>query len=511
MSQRFGKSCVTDILPSALVPKNMPGINTVTFYDYIKNLIFNGASRESLLSVEPLYHRLAYISKLISWIEDADFSKGILSRLFRSNRPLSAEEVRSSLTPQDIDEILLFVESETKKQVECDLWKVLRQFLITASTLKWVKNKPCSKPDWFKVNDFCRGTPGFFQQNMAITFGLTNESCARKLIVAYVSGQKETNQHTEDSDEFFRLNVGEVTEDLFSCGLMLDKRSGMIGASMDMAIARYDPQTNALDNIVIFEIKCRAKYVFSVDDKTRPLSSLYKKMLSSPSEKTVKNFLFGINSPGVEFFPVGSTPSAAEALVTSSTNWAKSDAKATLRKRGCCIEKRHLHLNKEVSSSIYLFAEPCLENNSIRPIIWPTGKPSCEIPIFINPKHQNFKQIFVQTYVLSDYFPGISISPYLVTFIGRNRTPEELCRVFELTGVREDLTEPIYLDHTHAIPVLLIITPVIIDEEHYNDLKSLGKEAFEFSVQEIWDRVAAATAFPNIGHGCAAKTTPQTE
>lgn len=492
-----------------LIPKDMPGINAFTFYDYLLSLAQSGASPESVLSVEPIYHRLAYISRLVAWIDSSGFSNGTLPRLFLSSEPLTAEQIKTNLSPSDIEQILFFIETETKRQVGCDLWKVLRQFLLTASTLKWVKNRPCSKPDWFKVNEFRNGGAGYARQAMAITFGLTNESCARKLIMAYVSG--ELRKHNDDSEEFFRLDVGESDDEAFSCGLLLDKRSGMLGASMDMVVMRKDPETLAVSEIDVFEIKCRAKYTFCPENMMHPLAVHYERMMASPSEATIRDFLLGIHAPGVEYFASDSVPSASEALLTCANDWARPDAKARMRERGSIIEKRHLQLNREALSTVYLFNEPCLETNSIRPVVWPSGKTSCELPIFINPKHQNFKQIFVQTYVLSDYYPYAKISQYLVTFIGRSRRTNEFGRVLRLDGGREDLTEPISLDHTHAIPILLIKTPVTIDQEHYNDLNSLGKEAFEFSVKETWGNVADAATAARIGHGCVAKTPDPTE
>ncbi|AAQ73734.1 ICP18 [Psittacid alphaherpesvirus 1] len=508
-STRHGGNFQLELAAGTLLPKEMPGINAFTFYDYLLDLAQSGASPESVLSVEPIYHRLAYISRLVAWIDASGFSHGTLPRLFLSTEPPTAEQIKSNLSPSDIEQILFFVESETKQQVGCDLWKVLRQFLLTASTLKWVKNRPCSKPDWFKVNEFRNGGAGYARQAMAITFGLTNESCARKLIMTYVSG--DLHRHQNDSGEFFRLDVGESDEDAFSCGLLLDKRSGMLGASMDMAVMRKDPETAAVAEIDVFEIKCRAKYTFCPENLMHPLSACYERMLDSPGEETIRDFLFGIRAPGVEYFPPDSVPSAAEALLTCAKGWASPDAKASTRDRGSLIEKRHLQLNREVRSTVYLFGEPCLKTNSIRPIVWPSGGTSCELPIFINPKHQNFKQIFVQTYVLADYYPDAKISQYLVTFIGRSRRANEFGRVLRLDGGREDLAEPISLDHIHAIPILLIKTPVVIDRDHFSDLSSLGKEAFEFSVKETWGNAADAAAAPRIGRGCAAKKPGPTE
>lgn len=493
------------------VPWEMPGINALTFYDYLLSLAQSGASQESVLAVEPIYHRLAYISRLVEWIDDAGFARGILARLFHSQVPLTAEQIKADFSRDDIDQILFFIESETKQQVGCDLWKVLRQFLLTASTLKWVKNKPCSKPDWFKVNEFRNGGAGFARQAMAITFGLTNESCARKLVMAYVSGELSRNHNLgdgDDAEEFFHLDVGEPEEDAFSCGLLLDKKSGMLGASIDMAVMKRDPETRRVSKIDVFEIKCRAKYVFCAENLMHPLTTHYERLMASPSEETIRDFLFGIHSPGVEHVPAGASPSAAEALLTCAENWARPDAKPTTRERGCLIEKRHLQLNRDVRSTVYLFNEPCLETNSVSPVVWPSGRTSCELPLFINPKHQNFKQIFVQTYVLSDYYPDAAVSQYLVTFIGRERRASEFCRVLRLDGCRGGLTEEIYLDHTHAIPILLILTPVVIDKEHFGDLSSLGAEAFEFSVKETWAKAADAAAAPIIGHGCVAKIMP---
>ncbi|AGN48362.1 deoxyribonuclease [Gallid alphaherpesvirus 1] len=472
------------------IPKELPGVAMFTFYDYLADLARGGHAQSDILQQEPLHHRLAYISHLFSWLEKEGFAYGILNKFFGSERALSASEISSNLSQQQINEILFFIESETKQQASCDLWKVLRQFLLTASTLKWMKNKPCSKPEWFKVQEFKGGHLGYATQSMPLIFGNTNESCARSLLLGYVTG--EAWKTSEDREEFYKFDDGHPPEEAFTCGLLLDKRSGMLGASMDMAIVKRRKQ--CARKVEIYEIKCRAKYVFSVENQTHPLSQLYDKMLQHPCENSIRDFLLGISSPGVEFVEESGIPTASEALPTCDKTWKTDRWKKNLRERACLMEKRHLSLNRTNNSSVFLFESPCLETNTIRPVQWPDGENNIELPIFINPKHQNFKQIFVQTYVLAEYFETIPISPFLVTFIGRNRKTVERGRVFKLEHTLDGIEEPVELNCKHAIPVLLIITPTTIDRNHFSDLDSLGREAFEFSVKETWAKVSVDTS-----------------
>ena len=93
-----------------------------------------------------------------------------------------------------------------------------------------------------------------------------------------------------------------------------------------------------------------------------------------------------------------------------------------------------------------------------------------------------------------DYILEEQDGQFLVTFIGRNRKTVERGRVFKLEHTLDGIEEPVELNCKHAIPVLLIITPTTIDRNHFSDLDSLGREAFEFSVKETWAKVSVDTS-----------------
>ncbi|UOO01062.1 deoxyribonuclease [Psittacid alphaherpesvirus 5] len=474
------------------IPLSVPGIFSKSFYDYLLELLDNGVHKDDMIRHGALQHRISYLSDLCDWLQKQGYFVGSLQVLF-STTPIHAAEVRKLLSISQIEKILLTFEAETRSQCSSDLWKILRRCLLTASKIRFIvgsESMSFSQKDFFETNESnVHSNP--------IVFGTTNESCARLLTVAYYIGWDYLSSIPK-SDDYFDFHDCVTNEDeLFTCGLLMDIQTGHIGASIDMLVCPRERETGRLmitgSDIALFEIKCRYKYKFSLATPN-PLKSGYETLLKEPNEINLMKFLYSVKTPGIEYFDPNGVPSATEALVTCDPLWTHGVHK----KRKCSleIEKRHLTLNKNIRSTAFLFALPDLGAKEISLVEWSPGKKSISIPVFVNPRHQNFRQVFIQTYVISGYRTN-SIRPHLVTFFGRDRYGGEIGERFRITDCIPGFTDdPPELRLTHAIPILLLITPINIDPFYYAHLASLGKDAFETIVNQVWDNVKHAAVSP---------------
>lgn len=115
---------------------------------------------------------------------------------------------------------------------------------------------------------------------------------------------------------------------------------------------------------------------------------------------------------------------------------------------------------------------------------WASGERALRVPVFANPRHANFRQILVQSYVVAGVFPDRPARPHLATFFGRRRRPCEQNRTLDLASLCD-------VPPACAVPVLLIVTPVSVCEEAFEDLRARAEEAFRVTASRTWDSAAA--------------------
>ncbi|ACT83563.1 UL12 [anatid alphaherpesvirus 1] len=465
----------------------------LNFHDYLESEL----KRSDLaLDVPPLYHRLAFFRDLILKLEEIGLVFGAAPKLFGGAQVCRkpAEVLMNAITKDRAMNIALTFEAETRNQANCDLWKILRRCMMTASSMKWNKYGPYYEPEW-QLEDTK-------MQEMlsvrSILFGNTNEPLVRAMIMAYRLGPSipKTPDGLDPSHDGVFVFDDEKSPEPYTCGLLLDHRTGMMGASMDMLICDRDSSGKLAPHhtektLEIYEIKCRAKYIFCATDITNKTARMYNALMKDRSFKAFKRFINSISKPCIEYFDPKRLPSAAEALVTCDESWKRRDDTAK-RERCFHIDRHHLLLNKAGRSSVLLFSEPNLDTRTVCQAPWADGSLILETPVFANPKHSNFKQIFVQHYVLSGYFPEHKIQPFLVTFFGRVRKPEEVGIRFELSGTLGVLPYAgfdLSISPEQAIPVALIFTPVEVDTALFEVIEKAGLRAFDTTATQLWDKL----------------------
>ncbi|ASW27095.1 deoxyribonuclease [Beluga whale alphaherpesvirus 1] len=393
---------------------------------------------------------------------------------------------------------LLAVEAATREQARCDLWHLLRRSLVTASTIRWGPKSPL-----YSLRLGGAAAPEFPDTD-ALAFGRANEPLVRGLVglLCVSPGDVATPDGldgAEASEDRFIFDPRPDPPAPYGCGLLIDLRTGVIGASLDMLVCDRDARERLAPHhtqteLAFFEIKCRAKYLFAPDDGT-PLAAAHGELLRRKSAEALRDFIRAARRPGVEYFAEAKAPGTYEALVTCDPAW-RPEAPSDVQRRCTGLDRRHLDLNLKASSDVWLFNEPDPVAKSITPARWDTGEASLRIPVLANPRHANFKQILVQKYVLSGYFPDRELRPFLVTYIGRRRRPTEARALDVVCPGAGGWPERSYrIPSGCSIPVLLIVTPVEVDDARvWDGLQTTAREAFASASSELWDRRPPAAA-----------------
>ncbi|QPI70160.1 deoxyribonuclease [Equid herpesvirus 6] len=490
-------------LPSVLPP----GLASITFLDHFRR---SSPLPNNDRRLNPLFYRLAYVHDLVGRMElEGLVARGAAARLlgragrggFAAGTYTHARELARSLSRAEIRGAVLAVEAQTRDQSESDLWMLLRRGLATASTMRWGPCGPQYQPRWCEASTHARGIPN----NPALQFGQTNERTARSLVSAlYVARSGSATPDFLADPRGGRCFVfherAACPADAYTCGLIIDVRTGVVGASLDMLVCHRDHRgvlsphatQTTLD---FFEIKCRAKYLFH-PEHFGPVATAHANLQRHRSAACLRRFLRSIKNPAVEYFAPGRAPGATEALVTCNPAWKPRHAAETNRRCGD-FHTEHLAFYSDASSDVWLFTQPDPETQTITPARWDTGELALSVPVFANPRHANFKQILVQAYVLSGLFPEHRLRPYLVTFIGRHRRRCEEGKTFTICdrpeGSPYDLSEVVR--PSCAVPILLIVTPVIVDREGcWEDIQVESLSAFNQTADAIWDSGSRADA-----------------
>ncbi|KAB2530760.1 hypothetical protein AMR77_25420 [Escherichia coli] len=470
-AEHFAMS-VPDVLPESTLAN--------TFEKHVMGLL---SVVRAPFDVEPMGARLGYLASLLAELEAAGCC-GV------------GTDVRSRAS-KDPRSLMLFFEAATQAQVRCQLWSLLRKGLTTASTMRWGPKGPQIPTHWLTSTDRS------IYESPAIVFGRTNEATARTILFHYLVRRDDAQTGSDRFIFHTPRDLGE--ENVHSCGVLIDAHTGMLGASLDILVCprdasgRLSPRPNT--PMRFYEVKCRAKYAFD-PTASDPLASAYAVLMAERSPEAFRTFLRSTRNPCVRHFPEDGVPGPEEALVSSNSSWL-SGAPTRERRRCTKMERALLNLNRTVTSRVLLFGAPDVCRRTISPVPWSSGNIIHHEPVFANPRHTNFKQIFVQAYVLNSHFPDRQLLPHLVTFIGRRRAPAEEGVSFALGSARVDSGAvkvppvPASVLPDQAIPIALILTPVLLDPSEFRTLQCCSRLAFNDTLTRVWaslSRVGGAAA-----------------
>ncbi|BAP00691.1 deoxyribonuclease [Pteropodid alphaherpesvirus 1] len=483
-------------IPNTLVPE----ILSKTFSRYLRELL---VGIDHPLDIEPLQARLGYLYSVVKALEECGMiGEGLSRHLICQSRPQAANSklLRPGLPVVNPKPLMRFLEAATQSQGDSQLWALLRRGLATATTLKWTNQGPAFASQWLD---------GVVEQSIAgrgaaIAFGRTNELTARTILFRYCVGRVD-QMAASDLEERFIFHQPEdmAEENVHTCGILMDTHTGMVGASLDILVCPRD-EHGCLSPppkypLAFYEVKCRAKYAFDPMDLQNPTAIAYAQLMTQRSPVAFREFMQSISKPGVQFISQGNFPGPEEALVTTSSLWDQSSGAPTKKRRCPAADQALVKLNKSVTSSILLFGTPDLERRTIEPVRWDSGCLFYREPLFVNPRHPNFRQILVQAYVLASHFPDSPVFPHLVTFIGRQRTVAEEGVSFWLETPRASRACPSNQDPPpppvstrasiaadQAIPVAVIITPVQLDVAVYKVLQRNSRLAFDNTLAQLW-------------------------
>ncbi|AHA93332.1 F-UL12 protein [Chelonid alphaherpesvirus 5] len=480
--------CFRDALLMGAPQRLEESLRNFSFPRYAAEAAASEEGLAALRDLPPRCHRLAYLYELAHRLELEGFYIGVTERLFGQSAyappDRCARRLMTSMSDAQAAAVFLAFERETILQRDCDLWLTLRQGLMTASAVQaFLKRAPEHQPDVLGLSK------NLSFASEAAAFGCVNERCARLLLLTYVCGhpkrQFRSGQTCNDDSASSAFNE-------HGSGLLMDLNTGMIGASMDVFSCPRDerlclqlPNPELGDALGIYEIKCRAKYNFSPVFSSG-LMNAYEAMIADPGPKTFADFLFSIRAPGVNWFSSNGMPSAREALVTTDEAWQRGPKKVRACYIGTDLEKRLLALNRENRSLVTVF-RVCAENRTVQPYRFKNGTCAFQVPVFLNPKHENAKQLLVQSYVAASYYPGRLLRAHLVTLYARERAPEESGVAFSLLGGLDPERPPASLPACLGLPVALQVTPFVFDEGCLNEIQRTAVGAWKRAVYERWD------------------------
>lgn len=324
-------------------------------------------------------------------------------------------------------------------------------------------------------------------------------------------------------------------------GLLIDPTSGLFGASIDMCFGVEKTVADDLvvvnANSVIFEIKCRYKYL---RDKGDPNVT---KILSDHDEQSVIDFILSHPIPGVEYRAHGDTPSGREFLVSRDTRFDRKkrsrpgkspdilkpyledllyvnenetsdvivfDTKGPragyesgdffsefrdMRTDSALsdLERRHDALSSDGENDGGAFGLGCEDTPELIDKLCVFEKRRFKLPVFANPRHQYYFQTLIQQYVLSQYYIRDHDNPEyinykdlpsvnLVTAVLRRRAPEEIGLQLSVGGRSFDC------EH---VPLFVLITPVVFDPSFTRDavttvLRNWQREVHRKTNLSIW-------------------------
>lgn len=346
---------------------------------------------------------------------------------------------KTMTTPKKLN-LCYKLEMLTRGQINNAVWEVLRDGIISSSKFsKAVKGYGVSHNLFQPIpikNDHYVASP--------LAFGLRCEETVKLLMTGLIYPEKNSCDQ---------------------CGFLLSPNDGLFGVSLDLTMNVKSGDLKFLPETEIYEIKSRYKYLFGKNEFDALLPK-YRQLYQDPCTKNFISFVYGITKPAVEFVPDGRLPSEADYLLTSDISWNLMNPK---RKRK--MTSAHYMINEcmssnaDLNSTVFLFSDPSETGGLIQ------IKKSFDVNVHINPRHQYFSQLLLQSKVVSDYLTldGIKskVASYIVTafFRKRDSTDPLICYIGE---DRE-------LDPEVEIPVAILLTPVRFSKRltHYSLSKAV--------------------------------------
>lgn len=332
-------------------------------------------------------------------------------------------------------EICLIIEAITRGQHDNILWDLFRDSIISSSKLfKTVKAGP--NQNLFSpapiTNDYYVAGP--------LAFGLRCEELVKKLICNLILHQPTPQD----------------------CGFLQSPRDGIFGVSLDLCtnVKLVDGLLSFGPDPLVYEIKCRFKYLFSKSDYD-PLFTKYRDLYDNPCKSTFIRFVFGISKPAVEFLPEGRLPSEKDYLLTFDDEWNLKPQ----RKRKMTSEHKILYEcikhNAFGTSTVYLFTDPSITGGKI------CIKSKFSVDLFINPHHSYYQQILLQRKVILDYVDSSpaacgklgQVKNFIVSAFFRKRDSRDplKCWIPDYTSENSE-----YIERHLEIPVAVVITSVAV-------------------------------------------------
>ncbi|AFR32453.1 deoxyribonuclease [Leporid alphaherpesvirus 4] len=469
-----------DDMPIPAIPDALPeSVLTNTFERHVRAMV---SAARAPFDVEPLRARLEYLTSVMEALERANL-------IARGSAEAARKATGTEGRAVDPRPLMLFFESATRPQSQCQLWSLLRTGLTTASRLRWGHDGPHIPPQWLTAAD--RPT----LDAPSVMFGRVNEATARTILFRYLVSRDDVPA----SPRRFIFSQDLCDEDVHSCGVLIDAHTGMLGASLDILVSPRDESGRLAPRpgrpLMFYEVKCRAKYAFD-PGAGGPLAAAYDALLAKRSPEAFREFIRAARNPCVWYFPADGVPCTGEALVTSDPVWACRPT-APEKRRATKMERSLLALNRTARSRVLLFGAPNVADRTVCPVSWSCGGLVHTERLFANPRHSNFKQILVQAYVLNSHFPERAVVPHLVTFIGRRRTQAEEGISFALGAPTPEADgrphpAPASILPEQAIPVALILTPIHIDASEFRALQRCGRLTFDNAIAQIWASLSRA-------------------
>lgn len=460
----FSGSC--DEILALDIEDQLKKIRTFTFSNFVKSdevqCFLSQGTQESYMPEL----RFTYIYFLFRKIGDFIGTQSVLP-CFRDSDvgdDPSVSEIfylcRSMSTPAKLS-LCCKLELLTRGQSSNVVWEVLRDGVISSSKFsKAIKGGNGVGQNLFHPNpirnDYYVASP--------LAFGLRCEPVVKTLITKVIYPEKTCCDN---------------------CGFLLGPQDGLFGVSLDLYTNVTPGEFNFSAQSEIYEIKCRFKYLFGKNEFD-PLLPRYRRLYDEPNSKNFASFVYGISKPAVEFVPEGRLPSENDYLLSSDLLWNVHQKRKRRMTNVYSLVEECISFNSELSSTVYLLTDPSKTGGVIRVLH------QFEVNVFINPRHQYFSQLLLQSKVVGDYLLLAGIKPrvknYVVTafFRKRDSSDPQVC----LLGSDAELPSDV------EIPVLLLVTPVYLTKRIVQHSLKKATQHWETSARETFKHPPWVPSYP---------------
>lgn len=232
-------------------------------------------------------------------------------------------------------------------------------------------------------------------------------------------------------------------------GLLLEPNSGIFGASLDLCYGIHEDQDNLVfsDKIQIYEIKCKCGLLYDSLDQG------IQAFLKAPSKEAFVDIIKEATFPLIEFRPDGQNPSSGTYLISHDPCFDIKRKRRLIYESSDFVRRLLIH-NQNVQSTVWVLDVTETPDDLTVKLI-----ANFSVRAFFNFRHRYYHQILTQYFVttqlyIEDHPCPEGISPdnlptvHIVTALFRTNTKHLDIRVNE-TQYKEC-----------EIPFLIIITPV---------------------------------------------------